>query len=232
MPEPQIPHRIVHTRNRHSRAVYRGNEIIIRLARNLGPRQEQEHIESLRRRMTQHVVKELQKTHIDPFRRLLEGAERDTIELSNGSQYTIELTPGKNTRVRLTNEGWRIAIGPTLRRAELSRLLWRMVSVQESPRMEELVNIINQQTFNERIGSVRLRHMRSQWGSCSHRHGIVLNAALLFVPGELLHYVIVHELGHIRHQNHSGAFWNHLAEVIPECLELRRELTQFRICEL
>ena len=229
MSSSDIPHRIERTHNRHSRAIYRSNEIVIRLARNLDPIEEQEHIESLRRRMTQQVLKEHRKTPIDPFRPLLDGSAHDVIGLENGTQYTIELTPGKSTRVRFTNEGWRIAIGPTLRRAELSRLLWRIVSDRESLRLVELVKAINQQTFNERIGSVRLRHMRTQWGSCSARRGIVLNAALLFVPTKLLQYVVVHELAHIQHRNHSAAFWRHVSCVMPAYEERRQALREFRI---
>jgi predicted metal-dependent hydrolase len=70
-----IRHRIERTRNKHSRAVYKNDTIIIRLARNLSAIEEQEHIQSLLRRMTQQVLREREKTIVDPFREYLEREE-------------------------------------------------------------------------------------------------------------------------------------------------------------
>ena len=56
-------------------------------------------------------------------------------------------------------------------------------------------------------GGLSFRIQRRRWGSCSGRKNISLNALLLFFPPEYAHYVMVHELCHIREMNHSEAFW-------------------------
>lgn len=76
------------------------------------------------------------------------------------------------------------------------------------------------------------RQMKSRWGSCTASKGhISLNTNLLFVPTELADYVILHELCHFKHQNHSAAFYAHLAHFCPDYAALRRRLRGFPIPE-
>ncbi|CAI8911251.1 M48 family metallopeptidase [Methylocaldum szegediense] len=73
---------------------------------------------------------------------------------------------------------------------------------------------------------IRVKRMRSRWGSCGPRNDINLNWLLAFAPLSVLEYVVVHELCHIRHRNHSADFWKLVAQHLPgyaaERLWLRR----------
>ena len=70
-------------------------------------------------------------------------------------------------------------------------------------------------------GSVSIRSQRTRWGSCSSRGTISLNWRLVLVPARLADYVLVHELCHLRHMDHSPAFWAMVARVMPDH-DLRR----------
>src|SRR5262249_26381101 len=69
-----------------------------------------------------------------------------------------------------------------------------------------------------------VRRQRTRWGSCSARGTISLNCCLLFQRPEVLHYLLVHELAHVTHMNHSARFWDLVARYCPECRRLDREL--------
>jgi hypothetical protein len=75
-------------------------------------------------------------------------------------------------------------------------------------------------------GRLQVRCQRTRWGSCSRTGTISLNVCLLFQTPEVLRYLMVHELAHLRHMNHSVRFWADVARQEPHWKALDRELLQ------
>lgn len=75
---------------------------------------------------------------------------------------------------------------------------------------------------------VRIRKLTSRWGSCSSDGTITLNSYLMQLPWHLIDYVILHELTHTKHLNHSSDFWTSLINSLPEAKKLRKEIKTFR----
>lgn len=71
---------------------------------------------------------------------------------------------------------------------------------------------------------IRVKRMTSRWGSCGARDDINLNWLLAFAPPAVLEYVVVHELCHIRHRDHSARFWDLVARHLPCYAEERQWL--------
>ncbi len=69
-----------------------------------------------------------------------------------------------------------------------------------------------------------VRRQRTRWGSCSTRGTISLNCCLMFQRPEVVRYLLIHELAHVRHMNHSARFWDLVARYCPDCRPLDREL--------
>lgn len=71
---------------------------------------------------------------------------------------------------------------------------------------------------------ITLREQKSRWGSCSSDGSIALNCKLIFLPLHLVRYILIHELCHTRHFNHSKRFWHLVSQFDPHFAQHRREI--------
>ena len=106
-----------------------------------------------------------------------------------------------------------------LTRQALRRWLRRKVHDHLAPQLRALADQTGL-TF----ARTRAAMQRTLWASCSHRGTISLNLKLLFLPPDLVRYVLVHELCHIACPNHSKRFWSLLGSHLPDLADHRRRL--------
>jgi predicted metal-dependent hydrolase len=77
--------------------------------------------------------------------------------------------------------------------------------------------------------TLRLLRMPKRWGSCTAKGEILLNPELIKTPGMCVEYVIFHELCHLKHPNHSAAFFRMLDAVLPDWEERKQRLEKAEI---
>lgn len=82
--------------------------------------------------------------------------------------------------------------------------------------------------FNEvykfRYNSVRVKDLKSQWGSCSTKKNLNFNYRILFLPDHIADYIVVHELCHLDQTNHGATFWERVKQTIPDYRARQEEL--------
>ena len=117
--------------------------------------------------------------------------------------------------------------GESSLRDTVETMLYRLAKV-ELP--EATVRLAKVHGFNP--GRVTIRNQRTRWGSCSGTGAISLNWRLIQVPAFVRDYVILHELIHLDHLNHSIRFWERLAKACPNlnAAEAWLKLHGNRIC--
>jgi hypothetical protein len=89
--------------------------------------------------------------------------------------------------------------------------------------VEERLEDLNQ-IYNFSFNRIAIRDQQTRWGSCSSNRNLNFNYRVLFLPDELVDYLIVHELCHLQEMNHSGKFWELVERGIPEYKKLSRKL--------
>lgn len=78
--------------------------------------------------------------------------------------------------------------------------------------------------YNFKFNRINIRNQKTRWGSCSKKRNLSFNYKILFLPSHISDYIITHELCHLKEFNHSRKFWNLVAETVPNCLEIKKEL--------
>ena len=93
--------------------------------------------------------------------------------------------------------------------------------------LEKCYNIVSRHGVPEPLLVIRTMHRR--WGSCSNKGRITLNINLIKVPVHCIEYVIMHELCHLKLNNHSKAFYSLLTRCQPDWRKRKETLDQFRL---
>ncbi len=108
-------------------------------------------------------------------------------------------------------------------KAECKKLLITWIKKQAHLHLLTQLQLISQEIqlpYNDAI----IRDQRSRWGSCSSEKLISLNYKLLFLPFDLMRNIIIHELCHTIHLNHSEKFWQLVEKFDPNWKTHRRDL--------
>ncbi len=102
------------------------------------------------------------------------------------------------------------------------KLSQNSITQKEPPSKEEAKKLIKPlvlkyaKIMGVEPNKVSFRDARSRWGSCSAKDNLSFSTYLLYTPIEFIEYVVVHELAHIRHKNHSKEFWAEVERYLPD----------------
>ncbi|HDP69746.1 MAG TPA: M48 family peptidase [Actinobacteria bacterium] len=105
------------------------------------------------------------------------------------------------------------------------------IDIDRAKAREKLINKLNE--LAEKHGfvynKVFIRNQKTRLGSCSSKNNINLNMKLVRLPDELIDYVILHELVHLKIKNHSKSFWAELDKFVGDAKALRSKLREHQL---
>lgn len=78
-----------------------------------------------------------------------------------------------------------------------------------------------------RHGEIKINGAKTRWGSCNRKGDINFTYRLIFAPEEVIDYVVVHELAHLKEMNHSDRFWTVVEQTMPDYKARRQKLRDF-----
>ena len=156
------------------------------------------------------------------------------MRIGKSHRLSFELNPaieGVKTNVRQTQIS--VVHGPSLSHADrIVQDAAREASLRalRSQATTLLAQRLEQVAARHGIGyrSLRIKRMKSRWGSCDQHRNIVFNVYLIQLPWELIDYVIRHELAHTRILHHGDDFWRELEALEPAARQLRRAIRLYQ----
>lgn len=162
---------------------------------------------------------------VAPIKRFLPGESIRYL----GRQYRLKLVESSVVRVRAVPGYIEVHSPRKPSPAEIGKLVnaWMDDRAREvlRARYTECLASLTRLQLPE-ANSLRVRRMRTRWGSCSKSRNITLNPELIYAPKDCIDYVITHELCHLREMNHGPRFSRLMDRALPGWKELRVRLNR------
>lgn len=141
-----------------------------------------------------------------------------------GNPITLSLSTGKPSRSAVL-EGGRLCLSlpASVDTATVRRKLVQWYAKQARADFERRIALLA-----AKLGVVTpplfLSSAKTRWGSCNSRGEIRLNWRLIQAPPHIIHYVVAHEMAHLKEMNHSAKFWSWVEKLCPDYLVAKQEL--------
>ncbi len=150
----------------------------------------------------------------------------DTL-LIMGKQHRLHLINGRPKRIQINPDTTSLEVthtNPTPDKIE--RMIHRWYRDQLQFIIENRIAVY-QPKIKKPYSQIQYKKMRSRWGSCSATGVLVFNVALIKTPLHIIDYIVVHELAHLVHLNHSKRFWNLVESILPDYKKANAWLKEF-----
>ncbi len=144
-----------------------------------------------------------------------------------GRQYRLRIRKSFPYGVRLVGSHFEIGVTKSGNKKEVQKLMERWYLERARSTFERRIqNMIDATPLLhlKEVPPILVRTMKTRWGSCSPAGRIMMNVEAVKVPSGCLDYVLMHELCHLKHPNHSKQFWRHLTRCMPDWARWRRKL--------
>ena len=143
---------------------------------------------------------------------------------------TVEFAAVSSPEVRFDHSGFRIAVAPSLvgdeRYESIRQAVVGWYRARAAERLGGLVERWWPRLGRGEKSRVLVRDQRRRWGSCSSDGTLRFNWRMMMLAPPLIEYIVVHELAHLTHPNHSADFWGLVSEAMPDSQQRRKRLRE------
>lgn len=130
-------------------------------------------------------------------------------------QWNIEYIESNSGPDYLKEDGFNLAIYTMENESSFNNKIFITWLNKKAKQLLEPMLIELSKKMDLLVGKVTFRNTKSIWGSCDKNKKIMLSSRILFLPKELIQYIMIHELSHLVHLNHSPRFWHLVAQFDP-----------------
>lgn len=151
----------------------------------------------------------------------------DGVLLGGGIRLVLTTTNSSRPTSRFAGNELKISVPKSYSEEKSHRFIKKKIQDALRSRAEEA--ILPRLRMLAELNGIKYRSasvatLKSRWGSCDNKGNIKLSAYLLQLPGELIDYVLLHELNHVKHMNHSRIFWSDLKNMCQDADNHRKAI--------
>jgi predicted metal-dependent hydrolase len=140
-----------------------------------------------------------------------------------GRPIVIAVNPGKSASSSAVLHGNKLLVSSGARNSAMPKILEKWYRQQAASVFKQKADSF-METMGFRYNTIFIRGQKTRWGSCSPAGNLTLNWKLLIAPEDIIDYVVIHELAHLKHMNHSRQFWALVDHYCPNWKKHRRWL--------
>jgi predicted metal-dependent hydrolase len=218
-----VPYELVYSKRKTIAIhVYADGRTVVRAPTNTALAKIEEFVLSKAKWIVRHQTKFKERREQTPAHRRYTSGERYHFL---GQPYTLNVMQG-GERVELDADRLHVYVGDVTDRSRIAHLVDKWYRAQAArilpARLAECFPRVKH--WGVAYPPLTIRTMKSRWGSCRSSGKITLNLRLMQVAVDLIDYIILHELCHLREMNHSRAFYALMDSVLPDWREKRKRL--------
>ncbi|WP_201777706.1 M48 family metallopeptidase [Ornithinibacillus californiensis] len=140
-----------------------------------------------------------------------------------GRNYSLQLIKDENIKepnVKLFQGKFYITT-PNMNQDQLRAALEKWYREKTLEKVSEKVSYF-QHLFKKKPNGIKVKEQHKRWASCTSKNELLFNWRCVMAPSHVIDYIVVHEMCHMYHPNHSQEFWDLLSSVMPD-YERRKE---------
>ena len=210
-------------RNTTDIVIERNGEIVVRPPMRMQPEQVDEIVESKRLWIYRNLA---EWRDLNSARTVREWVSGETF-LYLGRNYRLKLVSDQKETLKILDGRFCLRRdiiereGPSGAKMEFRRFYKR----KGLQRIAERVPL-----FSSKIGvtpdKISVKEIGHKWGACTARRNLMFHWKCMMAPSKVLDYIVVHELCHLKHRNHTDVFWNEVDKVMPDYQERKAWLRE------
>lgn len=166
------------------------------------------------------IIKKLDEIEVLDNNRYIRSYESGDIFLYLGNEYILEILVDKitiGTSVSLENNKL-IVRANSNNKDVIQRALKKWYTDETLGIVKERINYYKL-FFEDTVTSIKIKDQKSRWASCTYKNEILFNLRCSMMPIQIIDYIVVHEMCHMEHRNHSKDFYLAVERILPDYKE-------------
>lgn len=166
------------------------------------------------------IIKKLDEIEVLNNNRYIRSYESGDIFLYLGNEYILEILVDKitiGTSVSLENNKL-IVRSNSNNKDVIQRALKNWYTDETLGIVKERINYYKL-FFEDTVTSIKIKDQKSRWASCTYKNEILFNLRCSMMPIQIIDYIVVHEMCHMEHRNHSKDFYLAVERILPDYKE-------------